>query len=258
MNKAVLIAAALLIAPLTASSQEVQGGKERGAPSVQAPPAQKGAGTAAPTEQKGAQAVPTGRAEEQSPFKDRVAEAIDTVEDACAADIDDFCGTIPSGRGRLALCMLGHEDELSTRCRFGLYRAARKLKSDVGRAAGGCLKEIQELCGETGTIRQCLEQKRGSLSSSCQTIVGAVGERVHRLIGLMGMDVYSSDNRDVGKVVQVNKGPDGKVQSIQVDIGRVLGLGTKVVTITADKFERPPGIKLLLPEAEVRSLPEAK
>ena len=54
------------------------------------------------------------------------------------------------------------------------------------------------------------------------------------------------------------KGPDDKVQSIQVDIGRVLGLGTKVVTITADKLERLPQIKLLLSDAEIRSLPDAK
>ena len=59
-------------------------------------------------------------------------------------------------------------------------------------------------------------------------------------------------------MVEVVKGPDDKVQSIQVDIGRVLGLGTKVVTITADKFEQLPGIKVLLSDAEVRSLPDAK
>jgi hypothetical protein len=56
----------------------------------------------------------------------------------------------------------------------------------------------------------------------------------------------------------VTKGPDNKIQSIQVDVGRVLGLGTKVITITADKLERLPGLKILLSEAEVRSLPEAK
>ena len=71
------------------------------------------------------------------------------------------------------------------------------------------------------------------------------------------MPVYSSDNKNLGQVVEVVKGPDDKVQSIQVDIGRVLGLGTKVVTITADKFEQLPGIKLLLSDAEVRSLPDA-
>ncbi len=250
MNKAVLVAAAFLVAPLTLSGQEVRGGKDRDAPSMQASPMQKGAEPTAPAKPANEQS--------QSAFKGRVAEAIETVEGACAGDIDDFCGRVSAGEGRIALCMLAHEDVLSARCRFGLYRAARRLKSDVGQVAETCLKEIQALCGETGRIRQCLEQKRGSLSSSCQTIVGAVGQRVHRLIGLMGTDVYSSDNKNLGKVVQVIKGPDDTVQSIQVDSGRLLGLGTKVVTVTADKFERLPGIKLLLPEAEVRSLPEAK
>lgn len=247
MNKAVLIAAALLVAPLTLSGQEVRGGKDRDAPSMPASPTQKSA-------------EPTAPPDEQSPpaFKDRVAEAIETVEGACANDIDDFCGKVSAGEGRIALCMLAHEDVLSARCRFGLYRAARRLKSDVREVADTCLKEIQTLCGESGAIRQCLEQKRGSLSSSCQNIVGAIGQRIRGLAGLVGADVYSSDNKSLGKVVEVIKGPDDKVQSIQVDVGRLLGLGTKVVTITSDKFERLPGIKLLLPEADVRSLPEAK
>ena len=250
MNKAVLIAAALLVAPLTLSGQEVGGGKDRDAPSTQVSPMQKGGEPIAPTQQADEQS--------QSIFKDRVAEAIETVEHACAADIDDFCGKVSAGEGRIALCMLAHENLLSARCRIGLYRAARKLKSNVAQVAEACLKEIQALCGEAGRIGQCLEQKRGSLSSSCQTIVGAVGERVRKLISLIGTTVYSSDNKNLGQVVEVIKGPDDKVQSIQVDIGRVLGLGTKVVTITADKFERLPGIKLLIPEKDIRSLPEAK
>jgi PRC-barrel domain len=250
MHKIVLVAAALLVVPLASSGQEIRGGKGRDAPSLQASPMQKGTEPSAPAEQTNEQS--------SAAFRDRVAEAIETVEGACAGDIDDFCSRVSPGEGRLALCMLVHEDALSARCRFGLYRAARRLKSDVSQVAETCLKEIQALCGETGGIRQCLEQKRGSLSASCQTIVGAVGQRVHRLIGLMGADVYSSDNKNLGKVVQVIKGSDDRVQSIQVDIGRVLGLGTKVITITSDKFEQLPGIKLLLPEAEVRSLPEVK
>ena len=74
----------------------------------------------------------------------------------------------------------------------------------------------------------------------------------------MGMPVYSSDNKKLGQVVEVVKAPDGKTQSIQVDIGRVLGLGSKVVAIGADKIEPLDGIKVLLSDAEVRSLPEAK
>ena len=59
-------------------------------------------------------------------------------------------------------------------------------------------------------------------------------------------------------MAQVVKGEDGKVQSIQVDIGQMLGFGTKVVVISADKFEQLAGIKLRLSDAEIRSLPEAK
>jgi sporulation protein YlmC with PRC-barrel domain len=188
-----------------------------------------------------------------------VARAIEIVEDACATDIDDFCGKVTPGRGRLALCMLVHEDQLSNGCRSTLLGAARILKHKVDSVAEVCWNELQKLCGEADRIGQCLEQKRGKLSSTCQTIVEALVEKAaHRLTALVGMPVYSSDNKNLGRIVDVVKGPDDKLRSIHVDIGRTLGLGTKVVTIPADKLERLPGIKLLLSDAEVRSLPEAK
>ena len=243
MNKAVLFAAALALAPLAASSQQVPDTKDR-------EPSYVG--------KSGERAAPSERTDDlsQTDVRDRVAQAIETIEDACAADIDDFCGKVTSGGGRVSLCMLAHEDRLSSGCRSSLYRVSRELKRNVDRVAEVCWNEIQTVCGDAGKIGQCLAQKRGSLSSSCQTIVGALRQRVHGF--LVGLPVYSSDNKTLGQVVEVVKGPDDKVQSIQVDIGRVLGLGTKVVTITADKFEQLPGIKVLLSDAEVRSLPDAK
>jgi hypothetical protein len=44
----------------------------------------------------------------------------------------------------------------------------------------------------------------------------------------------------------------------QVDFGRLLGIGAKVVTITGDKIEQLPRVKQLLSDADVLSLPEAK
>lgn len=243
MNKAVLIAAALVLAPLALSSQEVPGGKDREAPSVQ-----KGGERAAPTERADDQS--------QSAFKDRVAEAIETVEDACAADIEDFCGKVTSGKGRLAMCMLAYEDQLSGRCKTALHGVARKLERNVDRVAEQCWSQIRTLCGDAGRIGQCLEQKKGSLSPPCQMIVGALGQRA--LMPSVGMSVYSSDNKNLGQIVEVVRGPDHKVQSIQVDIGRLLGIGTKVVAISADKLEHLPRVKVLLSDSEVRSLPEAK
>lgn len=243
MNKAVLIAAALVLAPLTLLSQEVPDRKEP-------PYVGKGGERPAPSEQLDDLS--------QSAFRDRVTEAIETVEQACGADIDEFCGKVTSGGGRVALCMLAHEDQLSGLCRLALYGVARKLKRNVDRVTEVCWNKIQALCGDTAKVGQCLEQKRESLPASCQRIIAAIGQGIHGLTHLKGMPVYSSDNKNLGQVVEVIKGPDDNVQSIRVDIGRVLGLGTKVVTITADKLERLPGIRLLLSEAEVRSLPEVK
>ncbi|MFZ1101266.1 MAG: PRC-barrel domain-containing protein [Hyphomicrobiaceae bacterium] len=232
MNKAVLVAAALVLSPMAVWSQEL-------------PQLEKSA-------------VPSERTDDllQSAVEDRVAQSIDRVADACAADMDDFCGRVTSGGGRFSLCMLAHEDQLSSGCRSALYRISRDLRRDVERTAEACWNEIKTVCGETEKVGQCLGQKKSSLSSSCQTIIGAMGQKLRGLA--VGMAVYSSDNKNLGQVVEVIKGPDNKVQSIQVDIGRVLGLGTKVITITADKLERLPGIKIQLSEAEVRSLPEAK
>lgn len=235
MSKAFLVAVALVFAPMAGWGEEQQ--------------VQVSKGTAPSEQVEGLF---------RSTFKDRIAQAIDKVVDVCAADIDDFCGKVTSGGGRIALCMLAHEDQLSGGCRSALYGISRDLRRTVERVAEGCLNEIQTLCGETGKVGQCLGQKKGSLSVSCQTIVGAIGQRARGLAALVGAPVYSSDNKNLGQVVEVIKGPDNKVQSIQVDVGRVLGLGTKVITITADKLERLPGIKVLLSEAEVRSLPDAK
>ena len=73
-----------------------------------------------------------------------------------------------------------------------------------------------------------------------------------------GMPVYSSDNKKLGQIIGILRGPDDSIQSIQVDIGRSLGIGTKLVTITADKMRASPGLNVQLSESEVRALPEAK
>ncbi|HEY1244908.1 MAG TPA: PRC-barrel domain-containing protein [Hyphomicrobiaceae bacterium] len=245
MNKVVLIAAALVLAPLALWGQEVQDRKDRESLSDR-----KGSDIAAPSERAGDSS--------QLSFRDRVAEAVEAVEDACAADVDDFCGNVTPGGGRIAFCILANEDQLGGRCRVALRRAASNLQRSVDRVAEGCWNEVQAACGEGGRIAQCLEQKKGSLSSSCRTIVEAVGHGLGALTPLVGMSVFSSDNKDLGRIVNVMKGPDNKIQSIQVDIGRLLGIGTKVVTITGDKIEQLPRIKLSLSDADVRSLPEAK
>jgi hypothetical protein len=60
-------------------------------------------------------------------------------------------------------------------------------------------------------------------------------------------------------VVDVARGPDGKIQSIQVEVGRFLGLGNRVVAINADALEQlADRVRLRMAGDQIRSLPEAK
>ena len=197
----------------------------------------------------------------QGEFRNRIADAVETVESACVADIDAFCSEVTPGKGRLALCMRAHEDRLSRSCWSTLQRVGRNVERAVEQIAESCWNEVRTLCGDKDNLRQCVAQKKDSLSSSCKTIVTALGQRLQQVQGLtarVGMPVYGPDDKSIGEVAEVIRGPDGKVQSIQVDIGRFLGLGSKVVDIGADKVERVAGIKVNLSDSELRSLPEAK
>jgi len=245
MKRAALIAAAFITAPLPLLSQEAPRSGDREPSHIEMTDDRGDASSRRP----------------QSEFGDRLADAIETLQSACVADIEAFCGEVTPGRGRLALCMRAHEDRLSRRCWSTLQRVGRNVERAVERSAESCWNEVRALCGEKDDIRQCIAQKKESLSPPCETIVTVLGQRLQKVQDLtarVGMPVYGPDDKSVGQVAEVIRGPDGKVQSIEVDIGRLLGLGSKVVAISADKVERVAGIKVHLSDSELRSLPEAK
>jgi Golgi apparatus protein 1 len=198
----------------------------------------------------------------QSPLRDRVAAAIETVERGCGGDIEKFCDKVTRGEGRLLLCMQAHEDQLSRRCQFAVYRVSRNLERAINRVeriAEACWNDIEAQCGDADRIGQCVVQKSASLSQSCQTVIGALQQAVQGLAGLMGMPVYSSDEKNLGQVVEIVRGPDGGIQSIQVEVGRFLGLGNRVVTINADAIEQlADRVRLRMAGDQIRSLPEAR
>ena len=197
----------------------------------------------------------------QPNLRERLAAAVETVEGACASDLKNFCGNVTRGEGRLVLCMQAFDDQLSKRCQFALYRVSRNLEaalSRVDRIADACWNDIQEKCGDADKVGRCVLEKRASLSQPCQTVIGALQQVYQGLAALRGRPVVSSDGKELGQVVEVNKGPDGKIHSIQIDIGRWLGLGSKAVTINADKFEHlADQVRLHLRGEEVQSMPDA-
>ena len=242
MQKAVFVAAALIFAPLPTLSQRSEGREP------------------ANVERSGDRDARSEPSSDQLrvEFLNRMANAIETVQGACADDINEFCARVTPGAGRLALCMRAHEDQFSRTCQAALDRVSSTLERSAERITQMCWNEVRALCGETDGVGQCVAQKKASLSPACETIVTILGQKVQGLMARVGMPVYSSDDKTLGQVARVVRGADGKVQAIQVDIGQMLGLGSKVVAINADKFEQLAGIKLRLSDAEIRSLPEAK
>ena len=196
----------------------------------------------------------------QSNLRERITAAIEMIEGACATDVKNFCGNVTRGEGRVVQCMQAYDDQLSKRCQFALYRVSRNLEfvvGRVGRIADACWNDIQEKCGDADKIGQCVMEKRASLSQSCQTVISDLQQAYQGLAALRGQTVQSADGKELGQVVEVKKDPDGKIQSIQLELDRWLGLGSKAVTITADKFEQlVDKVRLRLRGDEVRSLPD--
>jgi PRC-barrel domain len=198
----------------------------------------------------------------QSSLRDRLASAIETVEEACPEDIKKFCGNVTRAEGRVVICMQAHDDQLSYRCQFGLYRASRNLDralNRVERIAEACWNDIETQCKEAPRIGQCVMDKAQTLTQPCQSVVAGIRQALQGLTSLRGMPAYSAEGTNVGQVVAVTRGPDGKVQSIQIDVGRFLGFGERVVTIDRSSFEElGDRINLHVRGDAVSSLPDAK
>src|SRR5262245_10512796 len=145
MKKAILMAAVLLLAPLPTLGQEPQRSE-----------------TAAPSNvEKGSERDTYARGEQQGGasgfnFRNRMADAIETVASACADDIDDFCGRVTPGAGRLAMCMRAYEDQFSRGCQAALDRVSSNLQRSAARITEMCWNEVRTLCGDADGLAQCV------------------------------------------------------------------------------------------------------
>ncbi len=110
--------------------------------------------------------------------------AIAKIKKACAADINSFCSKVTPGEGRLALCMLAHEDQVSDGCFSTVFDVADNIDlalSNISRAADVCEEEIDKHCAAVepgeGRIAQCLIDKEAQLASACRAEVAGVKAR---------------------------------------------------------------------------------
>ncbi len=284
MNKAVFFAAALLLTPMPAMSEQAQQSKD------QSQDSQSAYSERDRDSEHGGGGDLLDRLS-RSDLRDRLSSAVQRVEGACGGDIERFCSDVTPGGGRLAACMDAYSDQLSRSCQFTLRRAANRVQQAVETITDSCMTAVQQQCGSADNVKQCLQQKNSSLPQPCQTIVAAVqegrlalaerrpgqGERAQAQAGqeqganqqtaeaqgeqgmphLRGMPVFSSDGKNLGQIIKVERGPDGKIQSVQIEAGRLLGLGEKTITIPGSKIEQlADRIRVMMNSDQVRNLPE--
>lgn len=111
-------------------------------------------------------------------------EAVSHVETACAYDVTKFCPNVTPGDGRIALCLLAHEDKLAKSCLSTALRVGRSFDlavSNVFRAAAVCEKDIPAVCSQVepgdGRIIECLIENQPKLSTQCRSEVAGLAER---------------------------------------------------------------------------------
>jgi Golgi apparatus protein 1 len=103
---------------------------------------------------------------------------LDYVKNSCQDDLGEHCKGVTPGEGRLALCLAAHEDQISERCQYALYRGAVALEQAIAAIsyiARSCSGDAEKLCPETtpgdGRILECLESKSDKVSSGCKEAV---------------------------------------------------------------------------------------
>jgi Tfp pilus assembly protein PilX len=289
MNKAIFLAAALLIAPLPAMSEQAQQSQDQ---------SQDRQSTALDRDRTMDRDSERGGREDllerlsRSDLKDRLSAAVQRIEGACGEEIEQFCGDVTPGGGRIASCMDAYSDQVSRSCQSALRKAVNRVQQAVANITDTCMSAVQQQCGDADNMKQCLQQKNASFPQSCQTIVAVVqqgrqalasrsqgqGEQPQAEAGqeqgsrdtaqaqgdqgmgrLRGLPAFSSDGKNLGQIIQAERGPDGKIQSVQIQVGRLLGLGEKTITIDGAKLEQlADRVRVMMNSDQIRTLPDTK
>jgi Golgi apparatus protein 1 len=78
-------------------------------------------------------------------------DIVASAQEACKAELDSYCKSVSPGGGRILHCLAAHEDKLSGRCEFGLYKAANQLDQFLTafqHVASQCADDLKTHCGE--------------------------------------------------------------------------------------------------------------
>jgi hypothetical protein len=97
----------------------------------------------------------------------------------CAMEVGKYCPSVPSGAGRILVCLQQHHSQLSPECQQALSQRQQRVKQGRSRPqrpgwASPCMGDIQKLCKDApagaGRIADCLTQHQAELSIACKNV----------------------------------------------------------------------------------------
>ena len=100
----------------------------------------------------------------------------DMVLNGCKKELASYCSKVTPGKGRIAACLLAHNDKLSNECEIvfevGLVQLSVIL-STVSYVVEQCHRDLDKHCEDEviggGQIQKCLSKNRAKLEPNCQT-----------------------------------------------------------------------------------------
>lgn len=110
--------------------------------------------------------------------------AIAKLKAECEKDLATYCPKVTPGEGRLALCIMAHDDKISDACFGAIFDVADGVSlalSNVSRAADACEDELDKYCADVeeggGRLAQCLIDKKSELSANCRAEIAGLEAR---------------------------------------------------------------------------------